>query len=67
MYNWSTDEKKFKRASPKAYKLWRLEQQVNYGLKGKKLDEGLLRKNWDKIFMDAPTRKYLKFLLWQKN
>lgn len=26
MYNWSVDEKRFKKENPKAYKLWRFEQ-----------------------------------------
>ena len=67
MYNWSTDEKQFKKADPKGYQIWRLEQAINYGLGGKKLSARLLRKYWDKIYMDAPTRKYLRLLLWPKN
>lgn len=64
MYNWSVDEKKFKKANPKAYQLWRLEQMINYGLQGERLNSRLLRKNWDKIFMDPVKKQYLKFLLW---
>ena len=67
MYNWSTDVQKFKKANPKAYAIWRMEQMINYGLQGEKLSPRLLKKNWDKLFMDAPTRKYLEFLLWPRN
>ncbi|OHA09766.1 MAG: hypothetical protein A3A44_02655 [Candidatus Sungbacteria bacterium RIFCSPLOWO2_01_FULL_60_25] len=64
MYNWSTDEKKIKAAGRTAYERWKLEQTVNYGLRGEKISARLLKKYWQKIFMDAPTRRYLSFLLW---
>lgn len=66
MYNWSTDEKQLKKTDPEKYKIWRLEQMINYGLGNEKLDKRMVKKYWNKIFMDAPTRKYLKFLLWPK-
>lgn len=66
MYNWSIDEKKFKREDPKSYKIWKLEQMINYGLGKEKLDEKLVRKYWRKLFMDEITRRYLNFLLWPK-
>lgn len=66
MYNWSVDEKAFKKADPKGYELWRLEQSINYGLGGEKLEEKLVRKYWRKLSIDKPTRDYLKFLLWPK-
>jgi hypothetical protein len=66
MYNWSTNEKQFKKADPKGYQIWRMEQMINYGLQDEKLSERLLRKHWDEIYMDAPTRKYLGRLLWPK-
>lgn len=65
MYNWSVDEGKFKKNDPQAHKLWKLQQMVNYGLQGKKLNKKLVRKHWKKLIMDSPTRKYLRFLLWQ--
>jgi hypothetical protein len=66
MYNWSVDEKKFKKADPERYKIWKLEQLINWGLGGEKLNENLLRQYWNKLFMDTLTRKYLQFLLWPK-
>jgi len=66
MYNWSVDEKQFKREDPEGYQIWRLEQMINWGLGNEKLSESLLRKYWKKIFMDDITKKYLQFLLWQK-
>ena len=64
MYNWSIDEKKFKKENPEGYKIWRLEQLINYGLGGNKLNEKIVKKYWKKLFMDKLTRKYLEFLLW---
>lgn len=64
MYNWSIDEKAFKKANPEKYQIWKLEQMINWGLGGEKLKEFLVRKYWRKLFIDIPTRKYLEFLLW---
>lgn len=66
MYNWSVDEKKFKKEDPEGYKIWKLQQMINYGLGKEKLGENLVRKYWKKLFMDEPTKKYLEFLLWPK-
>lgn len=64
MYNWSTDEEKFKEKYPEKYKIWRLEQMINYGLRGDKLDSDEIKKYWSKLNIDELTRKYLEFLLW---
>jgi len=64
MYNWSVDEKKFKKEDPEGYRIWKLEQMINYGLGGKKLDKKLVVKYWKKLFIDEITKKYLEFLLW---
>ncbi|HLD62193.1 MAG TPA: hypothetical protein VI998_04450 [Patescibacteria group bacterium] len=66
MYNWSTDEKKFKKEDPLGYSIWRIEQMINYGLGSDKLNVRLVKKYWKKISMDDPTKKYLRFLLWPK-
>jgi len=68
MYNWSVDEKQFKKADPKAYEIWKLEQAINYGLNGKKLNEKLVRKHWGKLKLsiDPETKMFLQFLLWPK-
>lgn len=64
MYNWSVDEKAMKKADPEKYEIWKLEQMINWGLGEEKLNETKVRKYWNKLFMDEPTRRYLKFLLW---
>ena len=62
MYNWSTDTTELKKY-PEKYAIWKLEQLINYGLDGEKLDKKLLIKYWDKIRIDKYYREYLKFLL----
>ncbi|OGZ55077.1 MAG: hypothetical protein A3H64_03800 [Candidatus Ryanbacteria bacterium RIFCSPLOWO2_02_FULL_45_11c] len=64
MYNWSVDEKAFKKADPEGYEKWRLEQMINWGLGGEKLNEAKLRKYWDKLYLDPIKRWYVEFLLW---
>jgi len=64
MYNWSVDEKQFREADPEGYRIWKIEQMVNWGLNGEKLDERMLKKYWDKLFLDPVKRSYLQFLLW---
>lgn len=68
MYNWSTDEKKFKKEHPEEYKLWRLTQLINYGLDGEKLDREEVKKAWPKIKdrLDPDIKNYLEFALWRK-
>jgi hypothetical protein len=64
MYNWSVDEKKFKREDSEGYQVWKLEQMINWGLGNEKLNERLLRKYWKKLFLDPIKRQYLKFLIY---
>ena len=68
MYNWSVDEKKFKKEDPIGYRIWRLEQMINYGEPGEKISEKLVRKNWGKLKnnLDPFYREFLEFLLWHK-
>ena len=68
MYNWSVDEKAFKKKDPKGYKLWRLEQLINYGLDGEKLNEKEVKKAWPKIKeqLDPYKKRALEFFLWGK-
>lgn len=68
MYNWSVDEKKFKKEAPEQYKIWKLEQLINYGLGGEKLKEKEIKKFWRKIKnrIDPHKKLLLEFLLWNK-
>lgn len=65
MYNWSVDLKKIGSTSKEAI-IWRLEQAVNFGLNGKKLDKALLKKYWQKLRLDPHRKRFLKLLLWPK-
>ena len=69
MFNWSTDEEKFKKENPKEYKLWRLTQLINYGLdEGEKLDREEVKKAWPKITdqLDPYKKRALEYLIWGK-
>ena len=68
MYNWSVDEKSFKKKNPQGYKLWRLTQLINYGLDGEKLDREEVKAAWSKIKdnLDPYKRRALEYLLWGK-
>lgn len=65
MYNWSVDIEKLKEDKEK-YTIWRLEQLINYGLNGEKLDKELLIKYWAKLHLDPRRKKFLEFILWEK-
>lgn len=67
MWNWSIDEKTFKKKHPKEYRLWRLIQLINYGLdEGEKLDREEIIKAWPKIKDELDENKslYIKYLIW---
>lgn len=68
MYNWSVDEKRFRKEDPGGYKIWRLVQTINYGKPGEKISERLVKKYWERIkdHLDPLYREYLEFLLWTK-
>lgn len=66
MHNWSVDEKAFKKADPEGYKIWRIQQLINYGLDGEKLSRKEVKKYWHKLYLDPTTKKFLAFLLWPK-
>ncbi|MDZ4229254.1 MAG: hypothetical protein U1C50_03275 [Patescibacteria group bacterium] len=69
MFNWSTDEKNFKKKHPKEYRLWRLTQLINYGLdEGEKLDRAEVKKAWPEIKdkLDPDRKKTVEFFIWGK-
>lgn len=63
MYNWSVDLKKLEKY-PEEAMLWKLEQTINFGLNGEKLNKTLVKKYWDKLHIDPARKRFLKFLLW---
>jgi hypothetical protein len=62
MYNWSTQIEELKK-DKKKYSIWKLEQMVNFGLNGDKLDQGELKRYWEQIKIDPDRRKFLALIL----
>lgn len=62
MYNWSVDEQELKR-DPKRHAVWKLEQQVNFGLGDQKISERELRTYWSDLSLDPWRRRFLNLLL----
>lgn len=62
MYNWSTDENKLKK-DKRAHAIWKLEQMVNFGLNGKKLNASELKKYWEELSLDPARKRFLELLL----
>ncbi|MDR1996728.1 MAG: hypothetical protein LBQ83_00130 [Candidatus Margulisbacteria bacterium] len=66
MHNWSTDTARLKE-NPAQYAVWRLEQQLNFGLaEGEKIERKLLEKYLPELHIDADTRNFLEFILYDK-
>lgn len=66
MKNWSVDENYLKKF-PEKYQLWKLEQQLSYGLdQGEKINKKELLANWPVLRdrLDPNRREFIKFLLW---
>ena len=66
MKNWSVDESYLKKF-PRKYKIWKLEQQLSYGLdEGEKIDRVELLRYWPVIRdrLDSKRREFVKFILW---
>ena len=53
-----------RKKDPEKYTIWKLEQLINYGLNGEKIEEKDLRKYWHKINIDPKRRDLLAFWLW---
>ena len=60
MYNWSTDTPTLKK-NPEKYKIWRLEQLINFGLGNEKLSIFDLKKYWGKLDIDPRRKNVLTF------
>lgn len=62
MHNWDY----IKNADFKADEGWYLERLLTYGTNGEKIDQVMLRKNFEKIRIPQYTRKFLALLLWNE-
>ncbi|OGG05818.1 hypothetical protein A2872_03040 [Candidatus Gottesmanbacteria bacterium RIFCSPHIGHO2_01_FULL_42_12] len=65
MYNWNTDISKWNKKST-SYKIWKLEQLINFGLNGEKLNLSLVRKHWPKLNLDPSRKRFIELILWPK-
>lgn len=50
----------------RAFKIWKLERLINYGLDNEKINRKDLINYWDKIKIQEDKRKFLVLLLWNK-
>lgn len=68
MFNWSTDEEKLKKENPRAWRLWRITQLIDYGLDGEKLKKSEIIKYWSEIKdeIDPYKKRLIEFLIWGK-
>lgn len=67
-WHWSTDVKRFKRKNPKGFKLWRLEQLINFSLGREKISKKEIKKYWPKLKerVDPEGKRLIEFFLWGK-
>ncbi len=65
MYNWSTDASQLKQGS-KQRAIWQLEQMVNFGLDGGKLNARDLKRYWPQLAIDPDRRRFLELLLYER-
>ncbi|MBM3208884.1 hypothetical protein FJZ40_01125 [Candidatus Shapirobacteria bacterium] len=68
VWHWSVDVKKFQKENPRAFRLWRLEQLINYGPQGEKLSRKEIRKYWRELKerIDPEEKRLIEFFLWRK-
>ena len=63
MRNWSTDTKALEK-DPEAFAVWKLEQQVNFGLEeNERINKHAFKKYWNEIEIDTDRRVFLELLL----
>jgi len=62
MKNWSTDIQHLKK-HPSKYHIWKLEQLINFGLSGEKIQKEDVKKYFGKLNIDPGKREFLKLIL----
>ena len=65
MYNWNTNTSKWNKRSD-SYQIWKLEQLINFGLNGERLNLASIRKYWSKLNLDSHRKKFLELILWPR-
>lgn len=64
MYNWNTPKKNI--GTSKQSTIWKLNQLINFGLNGEKLDFQKVKKYWNKLTLDPKRKMFLRYLIWEK-
>lgn len=62
MYNWNTDTRRLKE-NKEEYLIWHLNQLINFGLNGSKINIKSLKKYWPKLNLDPKRKRFLEVLL----
>ena len=62
MHNWAVDINKLKKHK-KEFEIWKLEQMINYGLNGKKINKSLAKKYLSKLNIDSHKKEFLNLLI----
>jgi len=63
MYNWNVDTSKSNKKSS-SYRIWRLEQLINFGLNGEKISLSEIKKYWPKLDLDPARKTFLQRIVW---
>ena len=63
MHNWNTNTSNWNKKSD-SFKIWQLNQTINFGLNKTKLNLPEVRKYWKKLDLDPYRKKFLEFILW---
>jgi len=65
MYNWSTDTNRLKK-NPEEYKIWKLEQLINFGMGKDKLNEKDLKIYFNRLNIDPDKKAFLEFIIYDQ-
>lgn len=65
MYNWSINTKRLTK-DKRANEIWSLQNMINFGLDGDKLDMEQLKKYFGDLVIDPSKKAYLEFALYGK-
>ena len=65
MYNWHTNTTALKK-NPEKFKIWKLEQTINFGLNGGKINKKEVKKYFSKLTLDPWRAKFIQLLINKK-
>lgn len=65
MYNWNTDTNRLAK-NKGAFEVWKLNQMINFGLGGEKIDSRKIKKYWNKLSLDPKRERFLRWAVWGK-